>query len=62
MQEDYWHENDSQETPRDWSGVASESNRVDTNYFSDDDNVYHVELRELVNRYLFLACFLFCGL
>ncbi|KAK9665907.1 hypothetical protein RND81_14G144700 [Saponaria officinalis] len=54
MQEDYWHENGSQDTPRDWLGMASgsrlASDRVDTYYFSDDDNVYHIELRELVNR------------
>ncbi|KAL9241263.1 hypothetical protein vseg_015394 [Gypsophila vaccaria] len=54
MQEDYWHENGSQDTPRDWLGMASDSrlasDRVGTYFFSDDDNVYHIELRELVNR------------
>ncbi|KAK9705590.1 hypothetical protein RND81_07G068700 [Saponaria officinalis] len=54
LQEDYWHEDGSQETPRDWLGMDSGSrtpfDRVDANYFSDDDNVRHIELRELVNR------------
>ncbi|XP_021729856.1 uncharacterized protein LOC110696831 [Chenopodium quinoa] len=52
-QEDYWHESGSQETPRDWLGMPSSgvtSGRLDTYYFSDDDNVHHMELRELVNR------------
>ncbi|XP_057538124.1 uncharacterized protein LOC130815649 [Amaranthus tricolor] len=51
--QDYWHENGSLETPTDWLGVPSSSGvtgRLDTYYFSDDDNVYHMELRELVNR------------
>ncbi|KAK9676923.1 hypothetical protein RND81_11G110000 [Saponaria officinalis] len=54
MQENYWHEDGSQETPRDWlgmdSGPRTPFDRVDANYFSDDDNVRHIELRELVNR------------
>lgn len=53
-QEDYWHESGSLETPRDWLGVQSSSvvtsGRLDTYYFSDEDNVHHMELRELVNR------------
>ncbi|XP_074286154.1 uncharacterized protein LOC141611502 [Silene latifolia] len=52
MQEDFWHA--SEETPRDWLGMTSGSRsgfeRVDSFYFSDDDNVRHLELRELVNR------------
>ncbi|XP_048491714.1 uncharacterized protein LOC104883229 isoform X2 [Beta vulgaris subsp. vulgaris] len=52
--QDYWHESGSLETPRDWLGMPSSSGvasgRLDTYYFSDDDNVYHMELRELVNR------------
>ncbi|KAH9608598.1 hypothetical protein KSS87_006578 [Heliosperma pusillum] len=54
MQEDFWHENASEETPRDWLGMTPGSRsafeRVDSFYFSDDDNVRHLELRELVNR------------
>ncbi|XP_021843779.1 uncharacterized protein [Spinacia oleracea] len=53
-QEDYWHESGSLETPREWLGMPSTSGvtsgRLDTYYFSDDDNVHHMELRELVNR------------
>ncbi|KAK9690050.1 hypothetical protein RND81_09G101100 [Saponaria officinalis] len=53
-QENYWHESGSLETPRDWLGMVSgsrlASDRVDTYYYSDDDNVHHIELRELVNR------------
>ena len=54
-QEDYWHDNTSQVTPRDWMGMpsgpgATSSGRDDTYYFSDDDNLYNTELRELLNR------------
>ncbi|KAH9621737.1 hypothetical protein KSS87_022776 [Heliosperma pusillum] len=53
-QDEYWDENNSLETGRDWLGLTSgtglASDRVDTYYFSDDENVYHIELRELVNR------------
>uniref|UniRef100_A0A7C9F993 RING-type domain-containing protein n=1 Tax=Opuntia streptacantha TaxID=393608 RepID=A0A7C9F993_OPUST len=52
---DNWNENGSQETPRDWlampsAGGATSSGRVDSYYFSDDDNVHNIELRELLNR------------
>ncbi|KAL9247593.1 hypothetical protein vseg_021010 [Gypsophila vaccaria] len=53
-QDDYWHESGTQETPGDWLQMASgsrlASDRLDTYYYSDDDNVHHIELRELVNR------------
>ncbi|XP_074302570.1 uncharacterized protein LOC141634236 [Silene latifolia] len=54
-QDEYWDENHSLETGRDWLGMVSGSGLasdrvVDTYYFSDDVNVYHIELRELVNR------------
>lgn len=52
-----WHEdNGFQEAVQHWlegpsGSEAVPDRRVDTVYFPDDDNVYSVELRELLNRY-----------
>jgi len=53
-----WHEdNGFQEAVEHWLEGPSDQEAVpvsgvDTFYFPDDDNVYNVELRELLNRYV----------
>lgn len=53
--QDDWHRNDLQEAIDSWLDVPSGEDvgsigRVDTFYFPDDDNVYSMELRELLSR------------
>lgn len=53
--QDDWHRNDLQEAIDSWLDVPSREDvgsigRVDTFYFPDDDNVYSMELRELLSR------------
>lgn len=53
--QDDWHRNDLQEASDSWLDVPSGEDvgsigRVDTFYFPDDDNVYSMELRELLSR------------
>ncbi|GAB4859697.1 hypothetical protein Ancab_011176 [Ancistrocladus abbreviatus] len=56
LQEAYWNENGShEETMGDWleghsGSVGTSAARVDRYYYSDDDNLYNTELRELHNR------------
>lgn len=53
---DSWHEVSSQEVAENWLEGPSDQEavmvgRVDRFYFPDDDNVYNMELRELLSRY-----------
>ena len=55
---DLWNGNGSQEVAENWLERPSDQEavmvgRVDRFYFPDDDNVYNMELRELLSRYSF---------
>lgn len=54
---DEWHDNTLIEATDNWSDEASgvevaPADRIDTTYFSDDDNGQSLELRELLSRYM----------